>query len=166
MTSTTQWTWVWVNSGSWWWTGRPGMLLSMGLQRARHHWETELHWTEDRWPRGFWLLLTGSSPVTAHWVVYHQNSPWEWAFLAPWDKSVMKCIQNLGENWDCKGGDPKTKNVAHHPVLQESSHWPLWELTTIHPERNSKWRSGWGTLCAGKSGKTGSQIVIFRRKCF
>ena len=36
MSSPTRWTWVWVNSGSWWWTGRPGMLQSMGLQRVRH----------------------------------------------------------------------------------------------------------------------------------
>ena len=36
MVSPTQWTWVWVNSGSWWWTGRPGMLRSMGSQRVRH----------------------------------------------------------------------------------------------------------------------------------
>ena len=39
---TTQWTWVWVNSGSWWWTGRPGMLRFMGSQRAGHDWATEL----------------------------------------------------------------------------------------------------------------------------
>ena len=38
------WTWVWVNSGSWWWTGRPGVLQSMGLQRVRHDWVTELNW--------------------------------------------------------------------------------------------------------------------------
>ena len=38
-----QWAWVWVNSGSWWWTGRPGMLQSMGSQRARHNWVTELN---------------------------------------------------------------------------------------------------------------------------
>ena len=37
---------VWVNSGSWWWTGRPGMLQFMGLQRVRHNWVTELNWTE------------------------------------------------------------------------------------------------------------------------
>ena len=36
MASPTQWTWVWVDSGSWWWTGRPGMLLSMGSQRVGH----------------------------------------------------------------------------------------------------------------------------------
>ena len=39
-------TWVWVNSWSWWWTGRPGMLWFMGLQRVRHDWGTELNWTE------------------------------------------------------------------------------------------------------------------------
>ena len=42
----TRWTWVWVNSGSWWWTGRPGMLQSMGSQRVRHDWVTELNSTE------------------------------------------------------------------------------------------------------------------------
>ena len=49
MASLTQWTWVWVNSGNWWWTGRPGMLQSMGSQRVGHHWETELNWTN--WTR-------------------------------------------------------------------------------------------------------------------
>ena len=42
MASLTRWTWVWVNSGSWWWTGRPGVLRFMGLQRVGHDWETEL----------------------------------------------------------------------------------------------------------------------------
>ena len=46
MASLTRWTWVWVNSGSWWWTGRPGVLQSMGLRRVRHDWTTELNWTE------------------------------------------------------------------------------------------------------------------------
>ena len=44
MASTTQWTWVWINSGSWWWTGRPGVLRFMGLQRVGHDWATELNW--------------------------------------------------------------------------------------------------------------------------
>ena len=44
MASPTQWTLVWVNSGNWWWTGRPGMLHSMGLQRVGHDWVTELNW--------------------------------------------------------------------------------------------------------------------------
>ena len=44
--SLTQWAWVWVNSGIWWWTGRPGVLQSMGLRRFGHDWATELNWTE------------------------------------------------------------------------------------------------------------------------
>ena len=47
MASLTQWAWVWVNSGSWWWTGRPGMLRFMGSQRVGHDWPTELNWTEN-----------------------------------------------------------------------------------------------------------------------
>ena len=43
------WTWVWVNSRSWWWTGRPGVLQFMGSQRVGHHWATELNWTEHDW---------------------------------------------------------------------------------------------------------------------
>ena len=46
MASTIQWTWVWVKSGSWWWTGRPGVLQSMGSQRVRYNWATELKWTD------------------------------------------------------------------------------------------------------------------------
>ena len=46
MVSPTQWTWVWVNSRSWWWTGRPGVLQSMGSQRVRYDWTTELNWTD------------------------------------------------------------------------------------------------------------------------
>ena len=42
--SLTQWTWVWINSRSLWWTGRPGVLQSMGLQRVGHDWATELNW--------------------------------------------------------------------------------------------------------------------------
>ena len=46
MASPTWWTWVWVNSGSCWWTQRPVMLQSMALQRVQHNWATELNWTE------------------------------------------------------------------------------------------------------------------------
>ena len=66
MASLTQWTWVWVNSGSWWLTGRPGVLRFMGLQRVGHDWTTELNWTADisvqspRSPVGPSLCLTFS----------------------------------------------------------------------------------------------------------
>ena len=58
MTSPTRWTWVWVSSGSWWWTGRPGVLQSTGSQRVGHDWALELNW-----------LLSGSQtqPCAATW---------------------------------------------------------------------------------------------------
>ena len=45
MASPTRWTWVWVSSGSWWCTGNLGVLQSMGWQRVRHDWGTELNWS-------------------------------------------------------------------------------------------------------------------------
>ena len=47
MASPTQWTWVWASFRSWWWTGRPGMLQSIGSQRVWHNWATELNWIPD-----------------------------------------------------------------------------------------------------------------------
>ena len=63
MVSPTQGTWVWVNSGSWWWTGRPGVLQSMGSQRVGRDWtELNLHtghlYTRDTWPQ----LLSSRRP--------------------------------------------------------------------------------------------------------
>ena len=45
LASPTQWTWVWVNSRSWWWTGRTSVLQSMASQRVRHDWATDVSWT-------------------------------------------------------------------------------------------------------------------------
>ena len=42
----TQWKWIWVNSGGWWWTGKSGVLWSMGSQEVRQNWATELNWSE------------------------------------------------------------------------------------------------------------------------
>ena len=49
MASSTRWTWVWIYFGSWWWTGRPGVLQSMGWHRVRPDWASELSWTDRCW---------------------------------------------------------------------------------------------------------------------
>ena len=72
MASPTQWMWVWVNSGRWCWTGRPGVLWFMGLQRVGHDWATEL--TELNWDFTFnftkyhlmWLSRITSSDYLVH----------------------------------------------------------------------------------------------------
>ena len=53
MASPTRWTWVCVNSGRWWWTGRPGVLRFMGSQKVRHDSATELNWTELKWKQDY-----------------------------------------------------------------------------------------------------------------
>ena len=64
----TQWTWVWVCSRSWWWTGRPGMLQFMGSQQVRHDWATELNWTAMNQP---WVCMC--FPLLNHPLI---PSPW------------------------------------------------------------------------------------------
>ena len=68
MASPTRWTRVWVNSGSWWWTGKPGVLWFMGSPRVGHDWATELNWIELKiWSRSAFphsLLSSVSSTFT------------------------------------------------------------------------------------------------------
>ena len=59
MASATRWTWVWLNSGSWWCTGRPGVLQFKASQRVGHDWVTELNWTE----LNTWLIIVLKFPL-------------------------------------------------------------------------------------------------------
>ena len=75
MASLTQWTWVWVNSGNWWWRGRPGVLQFMGSQRVGHDWATELNRTSivdykntDVTGRAKWHVDKNTHPKgSKHW---------------------------------------------------------------------------------------------------
>ena len=64
MASPTWWTWVWVDSGSWWWRGRPGVLRFMGSQRVGHDWASELNWTRSNWASQV-ALVVKNLPVNA-----------------------------------------------------------------------------------------------------
>ena len=90
MASPTRQTWVWVNSGSWWWTGRPGVLQFMGSQRVRHNWVTDMNCMKNipskrpntlglrnrflcDWTQGkFWKCLLPSWHLEFSW----NDSPW------------------------------------------------------------------------------------------
>ena len=74
MASPTQWTWVWVDSRSWWWTGRPGVLWFMGSQGVGHDWAIELNWTQH----------TGSN---LHFEIFSPSKrhvPWGQEFWLNW----------------------------------------------------------------------------------
>ena len=95
MASSTQWTWIWVNSGNWWWTGRPGVLQSMGLQRVWHDWLTELNWTDclkqnESWPIDF--PLPGL-----------QNRQWKTNWLVEYEVPNMWPVANQGNVAECWG---------------------------------------------------------------
>ena len=78
MESLTRWTWIWASSRSWWWTGRPGVLQSMGLQRVRHDWATEPNWTEGTSEKG---QAKSGSPEAGNWILRvslgHPEGLWE-----------------------------------------------------------------------------------------
>ena len=67
MASLTRWTWVCLNSGSWWWTGRPGVLQFMGSQRVGHDWATDLIWSDLIWLKSGSVQLLGDH---LHSVLY------------------------------------------------------------------------------------------------
>ena len=117
MASPTQWTWVWVNSGSWWWTGRPGVLRFMGSQRVKHDWATELNWLnwteKSSWGKALQILKknnhtwsqTGpAKPLKAlgqfcfYWSIlpvglrrYTQRLIWVWKQITNWRRGLNDC---------------------------------------------------------------------------
>ena len=103
MASPTQWTWVWVNSGSWWWTGRPGVLRFMGLQRVGYDWATELNWTdsclENPMDKGaWWATVRGvarvrHASVTKPPALHHLVAPYK--ILETWYCYYREGIQSL-----------------------------------------------------------------------
>ena len=72
----TQWTWVWVSSRSWWWTGKPGVLQSMGSQRVGHNSATELNWTSFRidWFDLLAIHRTLKSPFIIYLAYFTQHN--------------------------------------------------------------------------------------------
>ena len=83
-----EWTWVWVNSGSWWWTGRPGVLRFMGSQRVGHDRATELNWrTQGPLEQTCWCTvvflacLPPSRGLLTGALVRHSSSLWLSTFL-------------------------------------------------------------------------------------
>ena len=89
MASPTQWTWVWVDSGSWWWTGRPGVLQFMGLQRVGHDWATELNWNY------IFSVILSLWDSNVYWQRHSYNCDNQLKNLKSWTVSFItnKCVR-------------------------------------------------------------------------
>ena len=124
MASPTQWTWVWVDSRSWWWTGRPGVLQFMGSQRVRHDWATEqqqnsyleknvnsIHWfssvqfsrsvmSNSLWPHGLQHTRLPCPLPTPR--IYPNSCALSWWCLPTISSSVISfssCLQPFPVSW-------------------------------------------------------------------
>ena len=75
MASRTRWTWVWVNSGRWWWTGRPGVLRFMGSQRIGHDWATELNCPTTE-HSAVWSRQPLNNLFSFIWYILHIGIQW------------------------------------------------------------------------------------------
>ena len=122
---TDQWRWVWVNSGSWWWPGRPGLLYCVGSQRVGHNWATKLNWTDVnfyspviKWVEcvSFLFLVTNinkyvlirlfnrlSEYLLATWHFFLTIPQSEWCFILYKMFPYMSCILSYTWYvWYCK----------------------------------------------------------------
>ena len=84
MASLTRWTWVSVNSGSWWWTGRPGVLRFMASQIVGHNWTTELNWVTNT--SIFWVMFGFSFVFYVCCLLQIVGLP------LPWDFGIVLCV--------------------------------------------------------------------------
>ena len=94
MASTTQWTWIWVNSRNWWWTGKPGVLRFMGSQRVGHDWATELNWTSHSYmTTGETSLITTPHILPQDWM--SPMSPQDGKSIIPFSLSLVPLYYKL-----------------------------------------------------------------------
>ena len=104
MASMMQWIWVWVNSGSWWWTGRPGVLQSTGSQGVGHDWATELNWwlsgKESACSAGDTGLIarSGRSPCRRKWQLTPVFLPGKFYGQKRLADCSPRCRRRVGRN--------------------------------------------------------------------
>ena len=137
MASPTRGMWVWVNSGSWWWTGRPGVLQFMGLQRVGHNWATELNWTNhkhvERFITKLYLHKFPWLKSRTDYELYHFLGPWNIWIAAImlrtkifWSSISVYCILS-----EIKQKLPLVKSVFTAFMLFEQWEKPIGSFTQL-----------------------------------
>ena len=122
MASPTQWTWVWVDSGYWWWTVMPGMLRFMGSQRVGHDWVTELNWTEPSVYTG--VLVCWRDGSESCLVETDNESRFHVETGLPRNYMSKACLFPVDQLWalkykvnhNCWGGQPREKTILESPL--------------------------------------------------
>ena len=129
MASLTRWTWVWASSGSWWWTGKPGVMQSMGLQSWTRlsNW---IHWTERSWEQITWLSS----------VLQQDNCKCLWSCVPKLLQYVRgKCFSQDRPDYFVHRLKAKIDAYLAHTILPNQMHGRLCSLdpTPGPPQQNS-----------------------------
>ena len=128
----TEWTWVWVSSRSWWWTGRPSVLQSVGSQRVGHDGAIEQNWMETDIEYRFVdtvgegeVEMNSESSMETHFTICKIDSQWEFAI---WCRELNPVFCDNLERWDGRlEGGPRGRR---HVYLADSC-WCMAEANTI-----------------------------------
>ena len=133
MASPTRWTWVWVNSGSWWWTGRPDVLRFTGFRGVGPDWATELNWTELMKIKTVWCV-----------------NCWLWTFflnllflIGGWLLYSVVLVSAIDQHESAIGihvSPPSWTSLPPPTLSHPSSHRAL-DLNSLHHTENSPWLS-------------------------
>ena len=142
MASPTRSTWVWVNSRSWWWTGRPGVLQSMGSQRVGHDWATELSRTTSETTDSFRRseTKTGFWPPRLQAMFSASSGTWSWA-CCPWGLRVGETGPRV--RYQTRGGETSTLGTL-------AGRWVIADIRGVvkHlPSNQRKELTTWMSVC-------------------
>ena len=137
MTSPTPWTWVWASFRSWWWTGKPSVLQSMGLQRVGHDWVTELNWTNSMGDKcNCPMVSTFCSTTLLGNQSIHKDWP-SWIIALSWWMGLCNSMKlwamphrvtqdNGSEHRVLTKRDPLEEGMANHPnILSVRISWTV-----------------------------------------
>ena len=142
MASPTRWTWVSVNSGSWCWTGRPGVLRFMGLQRVGHDWATDLIWSEvKKWSESHSVMSNSLQP--------RGLSPWNF----PDQNTGVGSLSLLQGVFPTQGSNPGLPHCRQ--ILYQLSHKGsprILEWVAYPFSRGSSWPRNWTRVSCIASG--------------
>ena len=142
MASLTRWPWVWVNSGSWWWTGRPGVLQFMGSQRVGYDWATELNWTRASQVAQWWRISLPIQEMRVQFLDWEDPVEQEIATHSSILFWKILCRSLVDYSWwGCKriGHDLVTKQQQQQGWALIQSDWCPYKKRFTHTQRLQGW---------------------------
>ena len=150
--------WAWVSSGSWWWTGRPGILQSMGSQRVGHDWATELNW-----------MLWFGPGIELRKVSSVQSLNHVWLFVTPWTAAGQASLsitssRSLLKLMSIESVMPSNHLILCRPLLLLPLIFPSISVFSNESVLHSRWPKYWSFSISPSNEYSG--LISFRMDWF